>query len=373
MQATRNTIQKLVDFLRTEPLLSLGLLLMTLLLAGGDLLELSPSAEQVLDSAPFAYYHRVHEVLAIGFVLLVAYFGTVTLGGALLGVFFLVHVPYLILTFRENGPEHVALVMIIILGIGFLGMASKLHTALNAQQNIADTLQEALLTVPDRINGVDFAHLYNSATEMTKVGGDFYDLFERQNHTVGIMIGDVSGKGLEAATLTALIKNTIRAYAYEHEDAALVLDKTNKAVAGHMPSESTFVTVVFGVLDTKTGILTYANAGHPPPVVKQSKMPLLGRGSPPIGIFPDAKYGNEKVTLQHGDAVVLYTDGVIEARSDEGMFGEARLITAIKNSHAKNVEDLTGEIFNEVYAFSGGHLSDDLALLVLSLDKENSV
>lgn len=343
----------------------------TLLLAGGDLLEIASFAQPIVHTTAFQYFHGVHDILALGFVLVVAYYGSVNLGAALLGVFFLVHIPYFVLTFPEDGPEHVSLIFEILVGIGFLGMTSKLHVALGEQQNIADTLQEALLTLPESMKGIDFAHFYSSATETTRVGGDFYDLFERENHLVGITIGDVSGKGLEAATLTALIKNTIRAYAYEHEDPALVLAKTNKAVAGHMPRSSTFVTVIFGFLDTRSGTMVYANAGHPPPIIKKkgAETRELAGGSLPVGMFFDAEYDNQRATVREGDTIVFYTDGVIEARNDKGMLGEAGLIKLIRDSKKQKVAGLTREIFREVNEFSGGHLSDDLALLVVTLKK----
>lgn len=96
------------------------------------------------------------------------------------------------------------------------------------QREIADTLQAALLAVPRRIPGIDFGYLCRSATTSAAVGGGFYDLFELEGSCVGIVLGDVSGKGVQAATLTSLVKNTIRALAYEDESPATVLGKTQR-------------------------------------------------------------------------------------------------------------------------------------------------
>lgn len=239
------------------------------------------------------------------------------------------------------------------------------------QRDIADTLQEALLTIPERIADIDFGHLYRSATETAKVGGDFYDLFEIENHKVGIIIGDVSGKGLEAATLTALIKNTIRAYAYEHKDPALVLSKANKAVLGRMPGSFMFITTIFGVLDTRLHTFTYANAGHPPPILIRdgSGISVPEGASLPIGVFDDLRFEMVRESVKPGDVLALYTDGAIEARGERGMLGEAGLIKLIEDSGIKEVKDLTQEIFDGINEFSNGHLSDDLALLVITLKK----
>lgn len=111
-----------------------------------------------------------------------------------------------------------------------------------------NTLQQALLTVPAEIKGISYGHLYRSATATAKVGGDFYDIFELEHDRVDIVIGDVSGKGLEAATLTSLAKNTIKAYAYEGNSPAEVITRMNDVVRKALTSAA-FITVFFGILD----------------------------------------------------------------------------------------------------------------------------
>ncbi|MBE0447048.1 MAG: SpoIIE family protein phosphatase, partial [Actinobacteria bacterium] len=183
-----------------------------------------------------------------------------------------------------------------------------------AQRNIADTLQEALLIVPQRILGIEFGHLYHSATEATKVGGDFYDLFELEHGKVGITLGDVSGKGLEAATLTSVVRNTIRAYAMEGYSPSEIMSKANDTVR-MVSGQASFITVFFAVLDTDTGKLTYCSAGHPPAIVQRvSGVELLKEHSPIIGAFAGVSYTETRADLQKGDILVLYTDGVTEAR-----------------------------------------------------------
>ena len=137
----------------------------------------------------------------------------------------------------------------------------------STQREIADTLQTALLTVPRRIPGIDFGYLYRSATATAEVGGDFYDFFALDGDRAGVLLGDVSGKGVQAATLTALVKNTIRALAYENDSPAGVVSKTNAVIFKATPG-SIFVTLLFGVLDVATGRLVYCSAGHTRGIVK---------------------------------------------------------------------------------------------------------
>lgn len=236
------------------------------------------------------------------------------------------------------------------------------------ERDIADTLQEALLTIPDRLPGVEFGHLYHSATEAARVGGDFYDLFELDNGRVGIVIGDVSGKGLEAAAFTALIKNTIQAYAYESTSPASIVAKTNDVILKSTP-DSMFVTLFFGILDSKTGHLRYCSAGHPPVLLKMRgfKASLLNTNSPVIGVMKDLAFVNDEITIRKGDVLIGYTDGVVEARYDGQFFGEEGLISLIESLENSDVASLPGQVFGRIASLTKGKLSDDLAILCLSL------
>lgn len=236
-----------------------------------------------------------------------------------------------------------------------------------AERNIADTLQEALLTVPKHIEGIDFGYLYRSATVTAKVGGDFYDLFELEHERVGIVVGDVSGKGLEAATLTSLVKTTIKVYAYEGFSPASVMAKTNDLV-NRISGSRVFITIFFGILDTRTGILVYCSAGHPPAILKRhlGETLFLITSSPVIGVFHGLNYIDDQVAIERGDMVVLYTDGVTEARCDSGFFGDTRLALFMKNLAPMPVKQVPGAIFNEILRCTGGRLSDDIALLAIS-------
>lgn len=238
-----------------------------------------------------------------------------------------------------------------------------------AQHHIAEALQEALLIVPQRIQGVDFGYLYRSATEAAKVGGDFYDIFEFEDGKVGIVIGDVAGKGVRAATLTSLVANTIKAYAYRGLSPTDVIAQINDVVR-QAGKEADFVTVFFGILDTATGCLAYCCGGHPPAMIKRStsEIDLLEENSPIIGAFSsrECEYIEGEERLGRGDILVLYTDGIIEARSSSGeFFGEGRLVEAV--SDTKMAEEMPQHIFNAIFEFTEGRLLDDIALMAISL------
>lgn len=239
----------------------------------------------------------------------------------------------------------------------------------SSERNIADTLQEALLTVPRLVPGVQFGYFYHSATVAARVGGDFYDLFELEHHKVGITIGDVSGKGLEAATLASLIKNTIKAYAYENSSPAAIISKTNNlAIMESFPPS--FVTVFFGILDTVSGLLTYCSAGHPPAILKRetSVTTSIPSRSPIIGAFKDLEYEDNEVVLKSGDILVLYTDGVIEARHHSEFFGETRLIEFLRTLSPMLVNDIPKNIFKKVLEYASGILTDDVAIIAIKLE-----
>lgn len=239
------------------------------------------------------------------------------------------------------------------------------------ERNIADTLQQALLVAPGKIDGVDFGVLYRSATvEAARVGGDFYDIFEIDHNKIGLIVGDVSGKGLEAATLTSMVKNTVKAYAYEGDSPDRIMKKTNTALI-KVASEEMLVTIFFTIINKESGVLDYCNAGHLPPLIKRknSKITMLESNSPALGMFDDLQFIGNIGRLGEGDILVSYTDGITEARYDSTFFGEERLIELVKNlKSASNVE--LEKILKEVESFSMGKRWDDVILLSISLKKK---
>lgn len=236
------------------------------------------------------------------------------------------------------------------------------------QKYISEVLQESFMTMPQSIESIEFGHEYRSATRFAIVGGDFFDIFEMENNRLGIMIGDISGQGILAANLTALVKNSIKAYSVYENSPAIVLHRTNNVVLAAR-SVHMFATVFYGVLDRLTGELTYCCAGHPPAIIKRKTLDAinLSANSPSVGAFSTAKYSDSKVSMAPGDVLVLYTDGVIEARQDKDFFGEHRLIKFVRDLELCQTQKLPTLILKQVLDYSSGKVSDDIAILAISL------
>jgi serine phosphatase RsbU (regulator of sigma subunit) len=246
-----------------------------------------------------------------------------------------------------------------------LEQAQEETTRLYAEQNdLVRKLQDALLDIPQELAGVKFGHLYRSATRDAQVGGDFYDVFEAKNGRVGLLIGDVSGHGVEAARIATLVKDTVHAFAHQFRRPHLVLRETNRLlVEKGLPG---FVTAFLGFLTPEDGRLVYSSAGHPPPMVAvDGRVVQLELSGSPLGVFPDARYLDTEVDLQKGSVLLFYTDGIIEARRDADFFGEGRLAASLARISAEPVETLPPMLLDEVLAFSGGLLRDDAALLAV--------
>ena len=231
------------------------------------------------------------------------------------------------------------------------------------ERRIADTLQEAMLAPPEPLPELEIAYLYRPASAAANVGGDFYDVFGIDADEVGILIGDVSGKGLEAARHTSLIRSGARAYAFEDPEPTSVLKNLNTLVHRSTPLE-TFGTVFFGVLDRHSGILRYCGGGHPAGLIRRSDGVEVLRSRPPIvGVFPEAEFWADETILARGDLLVLYTDGLVEARGGGELFAEQRAVDAVERLRSTPFDEMPQRLLDEVLAFSGGELRDDIVIL----------
>lgn len=240
------------------------------------------------------------------------------------------------------------------------------------ERDVAETLQNALLAVPDNLSGIKLGLLYRAATNRSKVGGDFYDFIEFADGKIGIVIGDVSGKGLEAATATALAKMTIKAFAYECDSPSEVLARANRVVSSQM-SSGQFITIAFIIIDPATGDCRYAIAGHPSPIIvdyETSAVRQLYIGSTPLGVLDGAKYENHQDKLAPSEVILLYTDGLLEARNGQGMFGEEGIVNTLLGIANPDIKDIPKILLDAAEEFSKGKLSDDVAIIAVGLDGE---
>jgi len=235
-----------------------------------------------------------------------------------------------------------------------------------AERGIADTLQSAILTVPEDIRGIEISHLYLSATEAAKVGGDFYDFFELEGGRVGFIIGDVSGKGLKAAATTSIVKSTVRAFAYKYNDPAEVLSEANDVIARQLDS-GLFVTAIYGIVDLATGLVTMTSAGHPDPFVcrAESYEQAIAKRNPPLGIFDGIGFDSFEAKLNPGDTLVLYTDGLVEAKRGSELLGEERVSEVLSGPDLVTTNDIIEALISSAREFTGNQLSDDMALVAI--------
>lgn len=255
--------------------------------------------------------------------------------------------------------------------------ASKaLQEVYERERRIAETLQRCFL--PERIpevEGYRFAQAYQPALAEAAIGGDVYDVFRLPSGKVGMAIADVSGKGLLAARYGAMVKYMLRAYSYSTEDPAETLALLNSSFCRDMDIDS-FVTCFFGILDPDTGYLVYANAGHEEPLYIQHGVMVPKRiqvTGPILGLAESSTYTSGSISLGEGDVVLLYTDGVIDARGVQGPMYIDGLEQYLAANCTLPAESFVACVLDEVRRRSGDRLTDDVALVVLEVTRQPSI
>ena len=240
-------------------------------------------------------------------------------------------------------------------------------TAYQREHAIAETFQTALLMEAPPIPGIEVGVVYRASTEASRVGGDFYDLVMLGPTRLLVIVGDVCGKSLSAAAESAVVRYMLRAYAAEGSPGE-ALARLNSAIIDQMPSQP-FVTLVVAYVDVARHMFEYAVAGHPRPVILagHNDFPVTDEGHLPVGIFRGVPYPTNRAILPDDSCVVLYTDGMTDARRDGVMFGERRLHDAIKANLNLSAQDLAEQLLETVKDYAGGVLADDCAVVVIKL------
>ena len=240
------------------------------------------------------------------------------------------------------------------------------------RSEIARVLQRSLLPplLPE-IPGVEVGAEYLSVGEASEVGGDFYDLINTVDDGWVCAIGDVRGKGVEAASVTALARYTIRAVTLKNDRPSEILAALNEAMLRQLP-EDRFCTAACVRLEPQDGSagvgVDVSRAGHPPPLLVRPEGAVEEIGCPGrvLGVFSEAELLDTSLRLMPGEALVLYTDGVTEARSPDGdFFGEGRLRQLLSSCAGRDAVTFARRIKDDVLDFQEGSLRDDLAVLVL--------
>ena len=253
-----------------------------------------------------------------------------------------------------------------------LGVAVRVDRMFRHRSAVAETLQASLLPsrLPD-IPGLELSAVYLPAGEGLEVSGDFYDVFPVRDGW-GITIGDVCGKGQEAAAMTAAARHAIRVLATYERDPVDVLTKANEVILGG-GYEDRFVTAKLAYLkwDRRRLQVALASAGHPGPAVVRSdgRVEMLNGGGLPLGLFssaelPDAGPGAETLRLRTGDQLVFYSDGVTDARNAELASFDERLADELAGLAGKTAAETTRAIQTLLTGFTQDELRDDLTILV---------
>lgn len=247
-----------------------------------------------------------------------------------------------------------------------------------SQQNkhISQALQSGMKNDLQKVKGISAEGIYSSATADAFVGGDFYSMIKLPGRRACIIMGDVSGKGIEAASISSAVKTALSAYAWEGRTPARMVATLNEFLLGFSRVE-TFATLFVGIVDLTTSSLTYCSAGHPPAILVSAQSgdaELLDVQSGVVGAFHDMEYKNGTIRLHEGDILLLYTDGTTEARSPEGaFFGETGLRDMIMNEVPRGFDGLLNRFLSTLDRYTGRRLDDDVAMVALRFDELGDV
>jgi serine phosphatase RsbU (regulator of sigma subunit) len=243
---------------------------------------------------------------------------------------------------------------------------AKDHDRLDIELEVARHIQARLLPAAAlNVPGLDVAGLSDSARE---VGGDYYDYFDLGRRRVLLVIADVSGKGVPAALLMSGFRASLMSQDTTNDEPGVLARRVNAFLHGSV-EPGRFVTAFFGFLDADSGRFVYVNAGHNPPVLLRADgtVERLCEGGLILGVMPDPPFTSGEITLERGDLLVLYTDGVTEgADAANEQFGEERLVASVRSARTKSSSDLAHQIVRAVRSFEGAlGPADDITVLVV--------
>jgi sigma-B regulation protein RsbU (phosphoserine phosphatase) len=235
---------------------------------------------------------------------------------------------------------------------------------------LAHTLQQNLLPpIPPRVPGLEIATAYRSASDGTDVGGDFYDVFPSGRRDWSLVLGDVSGKGAEAAVVTSVVRSAVRALTVLGHPLPEVLQGVNEVLRQRAGDK--FCTLVLGGLrrdgDSDGWAVSLVAAGHPPPLLMRrgAEPTYVDIGGPLVGVLPAVAYEQLELLLTGDDTLLFYTDGVTEARQDDECFGEERLLEWARPQQTLEPTELIDSLLEELAGYQGARGRDDIAIVAI--------
>lgn len=238
------------------------------------------------------------------------------------------------------------------------------------EHRIAILLQEAILprNVPGKLMGYEIAVRYCPASKEADIGGDFYDAFDLGDGRFAVVVGDVVGKGLQAAMRVAAARHTIRSYAYDDPRPSRVLTMVNKALCKDSGDECQMLTLFYAVLEPEFGGIVYANAGHVPPLICSAEgacVELTETGIP-IGLVPEFEYEQHRRPVHRDDLIVIVTDGITESRTGTAdLFGSEGVRRVVEAGRHGAVSNLAADLLAASNAHASGEVLDDSAVVVI--------
>lgn len=269
--------------------------------------------------------------------------------------------------FAPGGVSDAMMRMVVALGKTYATAVAQAD-AMRDNQRVVDAMVNELRPTDVALpGGYSIGHLYRSATAGVAIGGDLYDWFRTDRGAFGVAVGDVSGKGVQAASRTAMAVHSLRAFALPGASPHVVATMLNTVVSGRSSSES-FVTLIYVHVDPESSDLGFVLAGHPPPILLSGDRAdvLDVRADLPIGVDADASFHLQHATLRPGDSLVLYTDGVTEARGSGGkLLGTKRLINLIWDLRGSSAQKIANGVWRGVQEHTSGDTTDDVAVVVL--------
>jgi sigma-B regulation protein RsbU (phosphoserine phosphatase) len=214
------------------------------------------------------------------------------------------------------------------------------------------------------VPGIEVGRVYESAAQVD-VGGDVYDFLELGDGRLAVVLGDVTGHGIAATADMAMAKFVFRSLAREHPSPSEFLAHANEVVVGEI-ALGKFITMTYLTVD-RLGRVAAASAGHPPPRILRpdGRVAPLECGGLALGIDAAQRYDEIAAQLEDGDAVVLYTDGVVEARIGSDLFGVDRLDGVLAASVGRSAQEIADAVVAASRAFAGDALPDDCAVVVI--------
>lgn len=224
--------------------------------------------------------------------------------------------------------------------------------------------------LPQSLPPVEACSFSGARLSARSVGGDYFDLLTLDDNRAALCIADVIGKGIPAALLMSNLQAAVRTQAHDNPIPSELCSRLNKSMFRNMPPGK-FITFFYGLLDTARRTLTYTNAGHSLPILlrQDGQVLRLDAGGMVLGVFQDSPYAQGEVKLESGDRLVLFTDGVTEARNADGdEFGDERLIRLLDANRTLSPAELKSKVMEAIAEFSNGDLQDDATLLVMAVE-----